>query len=61
MLTEAIITLTLQYGRYGYRWITALLNIDGWQLNHKPVERIWRQEGLKVPLSWKLLSCPGRE
>ena len=22
---------------------------DGWFVNHKRVERIWRQEGLKVP------------
>jgi len=26
-----------------------LLRNDGWQVNHKRVERIWRQEGLKVP------------
>jgi transposase InsO family protein len=38
-----------KYGRYGYRRITALLREDGWLVNHKRVERIWRQEGLKVP------------
>ena len=48
-LTEKIIELALQYGRYGYRRITALLRAEGWQINHKRVERIWRQEGLKVP------------
>ncbi len=38
------------YGRYGYRRITALLNNEnGWRVNHKRVERIWRREGLKVP------------
>ena len=26
-----------------------LLRIEGWEVNHKRVERIWRQEGLKVP------------
>jgi putative transposase len=26
-----------------------LLNERGWQVNHKRIERIWRQEGLKVP------------
>ena len=41
--------LACQYGRYGYRRITALLRNDGWRVNHKCVERIWRQEGLKVP------------
>lgn len=48
-LTERIIELATRYGRYGYRRITALLNSDNWQVNHKRVERIWRREGLKVP------------
>jgi len=48
-LTERIIELALQYGRYGYRQITGLLKLEGWLVNHKRVERIWRQEGLKVP------------
>jgi len=48
-LRAAIVTLAVRYGRYGYRRITALLRRDGWQVNHKRVERIWRQEGLKVP------------
>lgn len=26
-----------------------MLHAEGWQVNHKRVERIWRQEGLKVP------------
>ncbi len=41
--------LAEEYGRYGYRRITALLAMEGWRVNHKRVERIWRQEGLKVP------------
>ena len=45
----AIIRLASQYGRYGYRRITALLRAEGWHVNHKRVERIWRREGLKVP------------
>jgi putative transposase len=44
-----ITALATRYGRYGYRRITALLNERGWQVNHKRVERIWRQEGFKVP------------
>jgi putative transposase len=43
------VKLATQYGRYGYRRITALLKRDGWKVNHKRVERIWRQEGLKIP------------
>lgn len=48
-LTAAIIRLAEQFGRYGYRRITALLNREGWQVNAKRVYRIWRREGLKVP------------
>ena len=48
-MTTAIIELATKYGRYGYRRITALLRQAGWQVNPKRVERIWRQEGLKVP------------
>ena len=48
-LVTDITALATRYGRYGYRRITALLNERGWQVNHKRVERIWRQEGLKVP------------
>ena len=48
-LTSRITELACQYGRYGYRRIAALLKSEGWQINHKKVERIWRLEGLKVP------------
>jgi len=61
-LTEDIIALTKDFGRYGYRMITGMLNNSGWHVNHKRpscglranhkravVERIWRREGLKVP------------
>lgn len=48
-LREAIIKLACRFGRYGYRRITALLRGAGWKVNHKRVQRIWRQEGLKVP------------
>jgi transposase InsO family protein len=48
-LVDRIIELATQYGRYGYRRITAMLRQEGWQVNHKKVERIWRREGLKVP------------
>jgi putative transposase len=48
-LIRRIVELATKYGRYGYRRVTALLHREGWQVNHKRVERIWRQEGLKVP------------
>jgi transposase InsO family protein len=49
LLRERIVELACLYGRYGYRRITGLLRNEGWHVNHKRVERIWRQEGLKVP------------
>lgn len=49
MRVEEVVALASQYGRYGYRRITAFLRNEGWRVNHKRVERIWRREGLKVP------------
>ena len=48
-LRLAMIRLAKQYGRYGYRKITALLRMEGWQVNHKKVERLWGEEGLQLP------------
>ncbi len=48
-LTADIIAKAREYGRHGYRRVTALLRDAGWAVNVKRVERIWRREGLKVP------------
>lgn len=48
-LTGRIVELAAVYGRYGTPRITAMLRQEGWIVNHKRVERIWREEGLKVP------------
>lgn len=48
-----IVRLAEKYGRYGYRRITVLLKAEGWKVNHKRVERIWREEGLRVPQKQK--------
>lgn len=48
-LRAEIVRLAGKYGRYGYRLITGLLRQEGFRVNHKRVERIWREEGLKVP------------
>ena len=50
-LTQAILALAAQYGRYGYRRITQMLTQAGWDVGTDRVQRIWRREGLKVP--WK--------
>jgi putative transposase len=48
-LVRRMTELATQFGRYGYRRITALLRAEGFAVNHKRVERLWRREGLKVP------------
>ena len=48
-LTQRIVKLASNYGRYGYRRVAALLRNEGWIVNLKRVQRIWRQQGLKVP------------
>jgi putative transposase len=48
-LRATIIRLASQFGRYGYRQITALLWQEGWDISRSRVERIWKLEGLKVP------------
>ena len=49
-LTQAILALAAQYGRYGYRRITEILQRAGWPVGVDRVLRIWRREGLKVPI-----------
>jgi putative transposase len=48
-LTQAIMAIAAQYGRYGYRRITEMLNAADWHVGTDRVQRIWRREGLKVP------------
>ena len=48
-LVADMIRLAKRYGRYGYKRVTALLRNDGWHVNHKRIERLWKREGLKVP------------
>jgi transposase InsO family protein len=48
-LTQAIIALASEYGRYGYRRITVKLQDAGWHVGTDRVQGIWRREGLKVP------------
>jgi hypothetical protein len=44
-----MVELAAQYGRSGYRRVTALLRGAGLRVNHKRVERLGRREGLTVP------------
>lgn len=42
--------LAHSHPRYGYRRVGNLLRREGWKVNQKRVYRLWRQEGLKVPV-----------
>ena len=48
-LCERIIALAKEYGRYGYRTVTDMLRLEGWDVSKDRVYTIWRHEGLKVP------------
>lgn len=58
-LVAAIKRLAGKYPRYGYRFITAKLRQEGWQVNHKRVQRLWRKEALQVPYRRRTKKCPG--
>jgi len=47
-LESLVITLAGQYGEYGYRIITGMIRMTGWMVNHKRVERLMQQMGLKA-------------
>jgi transposase InsO family protein len=48
-LVHRLWALSRAHPRFGYRRITAVLRHEGWRVNRKRVQRLWRQEGLKVP------------
>ena len=49
LLVRRLHQLSEAHPRYGYRRITALLRNEGWRVNRKRVQRLWRLHGLKVP------------
>jgi transposase InsO family protein len=48
-LVERMVVLSRENPRYGYRRVWALLGREGWKVNKKRVQRLWREAGLKVP------------
>lgn len=48
-IRKRTIELAREYGRYGYERITEMIKSEGYLINKKRIELIWRQEGLKVP------------
>ena len=49
VLSERMVALSKENPRYGYRRVWALLNREGWSVNKKRVQRLWREADLKVP------------
>ena len=50
LLIKRLHELAELHPRYGYRRITAKLKAEHWLVNRKRVQRLWRAEGLKVPI-----------
>ena len=45
--------LARSHVRWGRRLVYGRLRVEGWEVNHKRVQRIWREEGLQRPLPRK--------
>jgi transposase InsO family protein len=48
-LRERVVEIASEFSRYGYRQVTNILNMEGFDVGKDRVYRIWREEGLKVP------------
>jgi putative transposase len=48
-LREALRRLSRAHPRWGYRRAHAQLLQQGWRVNRKAIQRLWREEGLRVP------------
>jgi putative transposase len=53
LLRQRLQLLARRHPRYGYRRIHALLRREGWACNRKRVQRLWRDEGLRLPAKTK--------
>jgi putative transposase len=48
-LVARMTKLAEPHPRWGHRMVHALLVEEGWPVNKRRIERLWRQEGLQVP------------
>lgn len=55
-LRDAIERLVLEFPGYGYRRVTKALRRDGWEVNHKRVLRVMRQEALLCQLQRRFVA-----
>jgi len=49
-LVERMVALCRENPRYGYRRVWALLRREGWEVNKKRIQRLWREAELRVPV-----------
>ena len=42
-LTQSMVVLSTKNPRYGYRRVWSLLRREGWAVNKKRVQRLWRE------------------
>jgi putative transposase len=50
VLRDELRRLSRAHPRWGYRRAHAQLRQQGWTVNRKAVQRLWREEGLRVPV-----------
>lgn len=48
-LRERLRRLSAEHPRWGYRLAWGAVREEGWAVNRKKVQRLWREEGLRVP------------
>ena len=48
-LRQRLLVLSTEHPRYGYRRIAALLRREGWHVGKRHIQRLRRDEGLRVP------------
>ena len=48
-LRERLRRLSAEHPRWGYRLAWGAVRNEGWAVNRKKIQRLWREEGLRVP------------
>jgi putative transposase len=48
-LHERLRGLSAEHPRWGYRLAWGAVRAEGWAVNRKKIQRLWREEGLRVP------------
>ena len=56
-LRRRIRELARRHVRWGRRLVYRRLRLEGWSVNHKRVQRIWREEGLQRPFPRRRKRC----